>query len=948
MTFRAYRLVITPIIGFYWKRFQLYSGLALRNSTRYSLMSVNMVSKLPKVMKEGTAIMENVSSDGLNELLSDTGDWDTIDEWDNNKKKTDRVHVAPKHLATQNIQPKTGLSSDDYDDDLMILDMFDKKPAKKIIRGASAKVTGTFLRTPQEVHSSFPNSFNNPPIGKSTQIHNSLKPSIENSVCKRNMHTEIHRKIEQILLESQHFEPIEINNDIDDGPLFVQSQLKALNKDPLMEGWLEQDFDKKNEIEIPIMDKVKLEEIKKQDKDTYSIKAETSTRDFFRKEIEEINPKEEDTSLEIIDKPQDIKYGVQFRLLTQRQAYTDMEDTVKNLNLPPNTKVKIPIRLSKEQEDVIKLAEQGHNIFYTGSAGTGKSILLREMIKILKLTYGSDRVAVTASTGLAACNIGGITVHSFAGIGLGNGDEATLYKKVRRSRKHLKRWQQISTLVIDEISMLNGGLLDKLDYIAKKIRKNQSSFGGIQLIFCGDFFQLPPVSKDNNPCKFAFESDLWRNGIDVTIMLQKVFRQQGDSKFIDMLNKMRLGQIDEETEIEFKKLSRPLENDEIIPAELYSTRYEVERANNSRLDRLPGNLNTYYAIDGGSLEDDELKEKLLSNFLAPKQLKLKIGAQVMMVKNVDATLVNGSLGKVIDFIDPETYMFYETIVRNPDLATDVLEKFKDNPKLLKESLEDEEDGDENCNTVRHKLTKAAFCRDDENKSVAQLGDNIFDFLMDVSGDTTEMIENLQRKRALLKEVHESSTGRKKLPLVRFKTSDLATRTVLIEPEDWCIEDENEQSLVSRVQLPLMLAWSLSIHKSQGQTLPKVKVDLKKVFEKGQAYVALSRAVSREGLQVLNFDKTRILAHEKVIEFYGTLLSADDAIKQLNENKENLVRRQPALNFAPKFTAQFKRQKSTYQGKGNKLGGNNMGKISEGNQFLGSSRLRRKKVKNDED
>lgn len=607
-----------------------------------------------------------------------------------------------------------------------------------------------------------------------------------------------------------------------------------------------------------------------------------------------IAPKKEDSrnshqdsrSFEMIEEQKSVRYADKFTLLTQRQCIQSTQEIESRLKLNPKAKVIIPVRLSKEQEDVIRLAKAGHNIFYTGSAGTGKSVLLREMIKVLKDVYGHEQVAVTASTGLAACNIGGVTLHSFAGVGLGGGEVTKLYRKVRRSRKHVKRWETVSALVIDEVSMLDGELLDKLDFIAQKIRKNSRPFGDIQLVFCGDFFQLPPVTKDpNNSTKFAFESNVWKEGIDTTIMLTKVFRQQGDSKFIEMLNKMRLGKIDAETEREFKSLSRPLPQDEIIPAELYSTRNEVERANNQRLNKLPGKAHIFHAIDGGVLEDREMKDRLLQNFLAPKELQLKIGAQVMMIKNIDATLVNGSLGKVIDFIDPETYMFYETIVRNPDLTPEALAKVKDNPDLLRETWNQLCEEGENDTPVRQKSVKDAFCRGDPDESVDQLGESIFDFLKDVTSDDIETKTNLNRKRELLRQVHESSKAKKKLPLVRFKTSDLSTRTILVEPESWAIEDENEKPLVSRVQLPLMLAWSLSIHKSQGQTLPKVKVDLRRVFEKGQAYVALSRAVSREGLQVLNFDKSRIQAHQKVVDFYSTLVTVKHAIKQLQAKAE---------------------------------------------------------------
>lgn len=570
--------------------------------------------------------------------------------------------------------------------------------------------------------------------------------------------------------------------------------------------------------------------------------------------------------------------GEKFRFLTQRAIFTDVDKKQSRIAIPDRKKVKIPIILSKEQETVIDLAEKGHNIFYTGSAGTGKSVLLREMIKVLKKQYGPEKVAVTASTGLAACNIGGITVHSFAGIGLGNGDVTKLYRKVRRSKKNMKRWSEIKVLVVDEISMLDGELFDKLDYIAQKIRKNSSPFGGIQIILCGDFFQLPPVTKDSNASmKFAFQSEAWRKSIHVTIMLEKVFRQQGDTKFIDMLNQMRLGRIDAETEREFKKLNRPLPDDDIIPAELYSTRVEVDRANRSRLNRLPGQLFNYNAIDGGLLEDQEMKDRLLQNFLAPKQLQLKIGAQVMMIKNIDAQLVNGSLGKVIAFMDPETYLFYSTILTDSNITPDVMEGLKDKPESLKELY----GGDEDDDNQRISKKKESFFNGNAN-GVPQddLDDSLFDFMSEIEASSEEAKQNIERKKNIIKDLYKNADSKKRLPLVTFKTADMTTRTVLVEPEDWAIEDENEKPLVSRVQLPLMLAWSLSIHKSQGQTLPKVKVDLQRVFEKGQAYVALSRAVSREGLQVLNFDRSRIKAHDTVVNFYMTLVSADQAIEDL--------------------------------------------------------------------
>ena len=627
---------------------------------------------------------------------------------------------------------------------------------------------------------------------------------------------------------------------------------------------------------------------------------------FERLEREDPIDIPDDNSIEIVQERLPTKYSEKFTLTTQLPAFAPTQEKVQLLKLPPNTKVKVPIRLSAEQEHIIDLAEKGYNIFYTGSAGTGKSVLLKELIKCLKRKYGKENVAVTASTGLAACNIGGYTIHSFSGVGLGKGDADLLYRKVRRSRKHLRRWETISALVVDEISMLDGDLLDKLDIIAQRIRKNPKPFGGIQVIFCGDFFQLPPVNTDNNKeTKFAFESTAWKNGVELTIVLEKVFRQQGDTKFIEMLNKMRMGQIDEATEREFKKLCRPLPNDDIIPAELYSTRLEVERANNLRLSKLPGAMHSFSAIDGGSLQDTELREKLLQNFLAPRELQLKIGAQVMMIKNIDETLVNGTLGKVIDFIDLDTYFLYELLNENPELPVEELERLRDDPNLLKSLKKHAEEGDTMTTVTRQKTSKKNFVKYRSDEPIEPLGESIFDFLQagEKAPKDPESERLIEKKKELLREFHMNSSGRK-LPLVKFKSADLTPRIVLVEPEDWAIEDEREKPIVSRVQLPLMLAWSLSIHKSQGQTLQKVKVDLGRIFEKGQAYVALSRAVSRDGLQVLNFDKRKVTAHQKVIDFYLTLTSAETAAKQ--------VRIKDATNKILKRKLQFEKGKTNVQ------------------------------------
>jgi ATP-dependent DNA helicase PIF1 len=191
-----------------------------------------------------------------------------------------------------------------------------------------------------------------------------------------------------------------------------------------------------------------------------------------------------------------------------------------------------PITLSQEQQRVLDLVvNQSKSVFFTGSAGTGKSVLMRAIIAELRKKFlrEPDRVAVTASTGLAACNIGGVTLHSFGGIGLGKEDVPHLVKKIKRNQKAKNRWLRTKILIIDEISMVDGDLFDKLEGIARAMRNNGRPFGGIQLVITGDFFQLPPVPDYENKSrevKFAFDAGTWSTAIHHTIGLTEVFRQK--------------------------------------------------------------------------------------------------------------------------------------------------------------------------------------------------------------------------------------------------------------------------------------------------------------------------------------------------------------------------------------------------------------------------------------
>lgn len=504
------------------------------------------------------------------------------------------------------------------------------------------------------------------------------------------------------------------------------------------------------------------------------------------------------------------------QLKNQRSTKQEAPEAEALADLPPpdpstlSVQRSAAISLSSEQRHVLDLVvEQGQSVFFTGPAGTGKSVLMRAIISELKAKHAreSERVAVTASTGLAACNIGGVTLHSFSGIGLGKEEANVLVKKVRRNPKAKNRWLKCKVLIIDEISMVDGDLFDKLSQIGRTIRNDGRPWGGIQLVITGDFFQLPPVPDDSKvQAKFAFDAATWTTSIDHTIGLTQVFRQR-DPDFARMLNEMRLGKITDETVAAFKALERPLNFDDgVDSAELFPLRAQVEGSNEKRLRDLPGEIHRFGAADTG---DPAIKERLLANMMAPKSIDLKLNAQVMLIKNLDASLVNGSLGRVIGFSDERTFEMGGGIPDDPTM-------------------------DAAFNKARKKLS--SFSRD------------------------SELLSN----------------SKKQFPVVQFVSASGMPRVILCQPEEWKVELPNGEVQAKRTQLPLILAWALSIHKAQGQTLERVTVNLSRVFEKGQAYVALSRATCQDGLRVIGFDRHKVMAHPKVVEFYGKLYSAAEA------------------------------------------------------------------------
>jgi len=295
--------------------------------------------------------------------------------------------------------------------------------------------------------------------------------------------------------------------------------------------------------------------------------------------------------------------------------------------------------LTAEQATILDHVKAGTSVFFTGCAGTGKTALLRHIVHALKQRHGKEAVFVTASTGNAACHIGGTTVHHFAGMppDVPRETQLKVASKVRR-----KEWARAKALVIDEVSMLPGDFLDALDDVARKVRRSPDPFGGLQLVFSGDFLQLPPVGRTGTE-RFAFEALSWGAAGLEEFELTAVFRQT-DPAFIAALAKVRLGNVDAEVRALLSGRQGAFEDRQAIaPTRLFPTRAEVDAVNTGELARLAGPKRVFQAHDTGPAAQ--------LNGCGCKELTLAIGAQVILLRNIDphAPLVNGSRGVVIDF-----------------------------------------------------------------------------------------------------------------------------------------------------------------------------------------------------------------------------------------------------------------------------------------------------------
>lgn len=437
--------------------------------------------------------------------------------------------------------------------------------------------------------------------------------------------------------------------------------------------------------------------------------------------------------------------------------------------------------LNDEQCAALHAVRNGKNIFLTGAGGTGKSHTIRAIVTWAQAA--GLRVAVTALTGCAALLLGtgAKTLHSWAGIGLAREAPHELAEAVKRNRRAARRWIDTQLLIIDEISMMTPELLEKLDLVARRIRKRPDlPFGGLQVVFAGDFCQLPPVQKGSEELRFVFDCDAWRIIVQETVELTQILRQR-DPVFQQLLNEARMGALSlESIKTLEERMNLPWQENEIRPTLLFTRNAEVDAINRKNLDALDGERRRFdvqtvvmdKAPVGGAMrlaspDDPDVAialEKLDTDAPYDPALTLVEGAQVMLIVNMDQDrgLVNGSRGVVTGF---------------------------------------------------------------------------------------------------------TPGG---LPLVRFLAT-AANGSIIVDRQNWWL---NDYEGIGRSQIPLRVAYAITIHKSQGATLDSALVDIgSSTFEYGQAYVALSRVQTLFGLYVWKLDPRKIRAHPAVVAFYQRLVES---------------------------------------------------------------------------
>ena len=404
------------------------------------------------------------------------------------------------------------------------------------------------------------------------------------------------------------------------------------------------------------------------------------------------------------------------------------------------------------QEQAFKIMKTGVNIYLTGSAGSGKTYLLNRYISYLD-THNIT-VAVTASTGIAATHMNGMTIHSWSGIGIRNFLDEKGLEQLEEKKYLWKRFEKARVLIIDEVSMLHSSQLDMVEKVCRRFKRNDKPFGGLQIILSGDFFQLPPINKNGNENEsgMIFNSAAWQILNPAICYIEEQHRQEDDT-LTEILNTIRSNSMDEKHyELLRGRIGAKLKNN-MKATKLYTHNINVDDINNIELSLIENEKERTSEMTSSGPEP--LVEILKKSCLAHDKLKLKVGAEIMCIKNnFEEGYANGSRGKVIGFME------------------------------------------ENGN-----------------------------------------------------------------PIIQLYNG----KKINLKPELWAIE-ENGKVKASVSQIPLRLAWAITIHKSQGMSLDNAEIDLSRSFSYGMGYVALSRVRTLEGISLVGFNSDALRVDPKILEF----------------------------------------------------------------------------------
>jgi ATP-dependent exoDNAse (exonuclease V) alpha subunit len=423
----------------------------------------------------------------------------------------------------------------------------------------------------------------------------------------------------------------------------------------------------------------------------------------------------------------------------------------------------------------------GANVFLTGAPGAGKTYVLNQYVK--RAERAGKRVAVTASTGIAASHLGGTTIHSWSGLGILDQLTDDDLKRLGGTDRLIKRYNSTDVLVIDEVSMLHGQRLDMVNQLAKVLRQSDEPFGGMQVILVGDLFQLPPVSRGSSTFDFVHLSAAWQELHPQICYITEQHRQQGSDDLLTLLEAMRQDAVDEAHYDVLRSRLEKKAGEDIVLTRLYAHNIDVEAINQRHLADLSDRSHIFQMTTKGSKAK---VEQLTKGLLTPEELELKIGAEVMFVANNFAEgFVNGSRGRVVDF-------------------------------------------------------------------------------------------------------------RQGMPVVEL----LNRRTVTVEPHNWTlVEDGRTRAEAS--QLPLRLAWAITIHKSQGMSLDAAEIDLSRAFTPGMGYVALSRVRSLDGLYLHGINNMALTMHSQIHDFDRQLRQLSSTLADtVDDIPEEVIVEKPVAVFDP--------------------------------------------------